>query len=301
MGGIGSLARAGSWLPAVSNLVLRTPGLSAVAKWASGIAQARELPRFRPSFRRRFRSREGAGRPVVLWVDTFNDAFYPEVLEAGAAVLRAAGFQVRLPSHWLCCGRALYDFGWLDRARRRLRRALDVLAPEIEAGIPVVGLEPTCVATFRDELVNLLGHDEHARRLSSQTYTLAELLATHAGFEPPPRLRGEALVQVHCHQHALMGFDADAALLRATGLDVRVLDAGCCGMAGAFGLEAGAKHELSRKIGESGLLPAVRSAGGDVRIVADGFSCREQIAQGTGRRPLHLAQILEQALAESAP
>jgi Fe-S oxidoreductase len=298
MGNIASWARAGSRWPALPNALLRAPGLGTLSKAVGGIARARELPRFARSFRRSFRPRSGSGRPALLWVDTFNDAFHPELLEAAVGLLEAAGFSVRIPSGWLCCGRPLYDFGWLERARRRLERVLGALAPEIEAGTPLVGLEPSCVAVFRDELSNLLGGDEHAHRLAAQSFTLAELLQ-RAGFEPPQSLSGEALVQTHCHQHAVLGFAPDAALLRATGLDVRVLDAGCCGMAGSFGFAAGRSHELSCTIGESALLPALRQASGAM-LVADGFSCREQIRQGTGRRALHLVEVLQAARGAAA-
>jgi FAD/FMN-containing dehydrogenase/Fe-S oxidoreductase len=303
LGGISWLARAGSLAPALPNLLFRTPGISQLVKAIGGVARERAMPSFRRSFRRGFRARERRGRPVLLWVDTFNDAFHPEVLRAAVRVLESAGFDVVVPRAWLCCGRPLYDFGWLDRARRHLARVLDVLTPEIEAGTPVVGLEPSCVATFRDELVNLLGRDEHARRLSAQTFTLAEWLVRGAEFAPPSSLSGEALLQVHCHQHALFGSAADEQLLRATGLAVRVLDTGCCGMAGSFGFEAGRKLEISRRIANDGLAPAVRAAAADCLVVADGFSCREQIRQETGRDALHLAQVLDRAIARggSAP
>jgi Fe-S oxidoreductase len=196
---------------------------------------------------------------------------------------------VALPREILCCGRPLYDFGMLDLARRQLRQILEALEREIAAGLPVVGLEPSCVAVFRDELLNLFPEDEGARRLSSQTFTLAEFLVRE-GFAPP-RASGTAIVHGHCHQQAVMGMSADRELLGRMGLDVQILDAGCCGMAGAFGFEAD-HYEVSLAIAERALLPAIRAAGPDALLLADGFSCREQIRQLTGRRALHLAEVL---------
>src|SRR4029077_1161970 len=191
----------------------------------------------------------------------------PEIARAAVEVLEAAGHRVAIPSRALCCGRPLYDFGMLDLARRQLRQILAALQAEIAAGLPMVGLEPSCVAVFRDELVNLFPEDEAARRLSTQTFTLAEFLVRE-GFAPP-RTSGAAIVQGRCHHHAVMGRDADRALLDAMGLDVRVLDAGCCGMAGAFGFEAD-HYEVSRAVAERALLPAVRAADPGILILAGG-------------------------------
>jgi Fe-S oxidoreductase len=182
----------------------------------------------------------------------------------------------------------------LDLARRQLRQILESLRPEIAAGLPVVGLEPSCVAVFRDELVNLFPENEAARRLSAQTFTLAEFLLRD-GVPRLPRVTGRAIVQGHCHHHAVMGMAADRELLAKLGMDFEVLDSGCCGMAGAFGFEAN-HYEVSLACAERGLLPAVRAAGPDALILADGFSCREQIAQGTGRRALHLAEAIGASL-----
>jgi Fe-S oxidoreductase len=226
---------------------------------------------------------------VFLWADTFNNYFHPATLRAAHKVLTEAGFRITVPNRHLCCGRPLYDFGMLDLARRQLRQILAALRPEIEAGLPVVGLEPSCVAVFRDELVNLFPGDEAARRLSAQTFTLAEFLVRE-GFEPP-RQNGEVIVQGHCHHHSVMGMDADRTLLSRLGVDFKILDAGCCGMAGAFGFEA-EHYEVSLAVAGQALLPAVRAAGPEVLILADGFSCREQIGQLTGRGARHLAEVV---------
>jgi Fe-S oxidoreductase len=199
-----------------------------------------------------------------------------------------------VPRQALCCGRPLYDFGMLDIARRQLRRILDVLEPDIRAGVPVVGLEPACLAVFRDELINLFPDDELARKLSRQVYLFSDFLLNHAQWQPP-QLGGSALVHGHCHQKALFGMDSDMRLLKKLGVDAALLDAGCCGMAGAFGFNP-QHYELSLKAGEMTLLPAVRRAAADTMIVASGYSCREQIAQSTDRQALHIAEVAALAL-----
>ncbi|HEY3519735.1 MAG TPA: heterodisulfide reductase-related iron-sulfur binding cluster, partial [Rhodanobacteraceae bacterium] len=207
------------------------------------------------------------------------------------------GCAVVLPKKQLCCGRPLYDFGMLDRAVKLWRETLDALRDDIRAGTPLVGLEPACVAAFRDELHNLFPHDEDAKRLREQTFTLAEYLQS-VGYMPN-RLQGKAIVQVHCNQVAVMGHKADREILEQTGLQVEVLDSGCCGMAGSFGFEQH-KYEMSQTIGERVLLPRVRKADAGTLVIADGFSCREQIRQGTQRETLHLAQVLQRALHQGA-
>lgn len=293
-------ARLASLAPGLVNVVTQTPGLAALARALVGMAPQRRIPAFaRPTFQAWFRAR-GARQldcpPVILWPDTFNNHFHPETARAAVTVLEAAGYRVVVPSQFLCCGRPFYDYGLLDLARRHLRQILDTLRSEIRAGVPLVGLEPSCVAVFRDELRGLFPHDEDARRLERQSFLLSEFLDQQARDLSLPRLARPALVQGHCHQKALMGMGADEHVLAKLGLDFTVLDSGCCGMAGAFGFERGERYEVSIKAGERVLLPAVRNAPPETLIVADGFSCREQIAQGTGRRALHLAEVLDLAL-----
>jgi Fe-S oxidoreductase len=262
------------------------------------MASERRAPAFAPErFKRwfRHRARHTAGRPVVLWADTFNDYFHPETAKAAVAVLERAGFRVHVPRAELCCGRPLYDYGFLGMARRRLLEILAALRRSIRAGLPVVVLEPSCASVFRDELLNLLPDDEDARRLARQTCTLDELLSRHAPDIPLPTLRGKALLQGHCHHKSVLDFAGEEGLLRRLGLELETPEPGCCGMAGAFGFEAGEHAEVARACGERALLPAVRAAGDGTLVIADGFSCREQIAQGTGRTALHLAQVLELA------
>src|SRR5436305_2605856 len=284
-------ARLASKAPGLANAAAR----SRLLRKAAGIAPQRSVPAVaQETFREWFRNRpatEGEGDAVLLWPDTFTNFFEPEIGQAAVAVLEAAGLRVTIPRRTLCCGRPLYDFGMLDLDSRQLRQILEALRSEIMAGVPVVGLEPSCVAVFRDELPALFPGDEAARRLSAQTFTLAELLNLQ-GWQPPPG-SGRALVHGHCHHQAVMGLGADRKLLDRSGLDYRLLDSGCCGMAGAFGFEED-HYEISLAIGERVLLPAVREAAPDTLIVADGFSCRQQIAQTTGRRAIHLAELLSQ-------
>ncbi|HEY1294263.1 MAG TPA: FAD-binding and (Fe-S)-binding domain-containing protein [Chloroflexota bacterium] len=293
-------ARLAEHAPHLVNFLTGTPGLRTVAKAAAGMAPARRIPSFAgETFKHWFAGRARSSSTqadVLLWPDTFNDHFHPETARAAVAVLEAAGFRVRVPSGWLCCGRPLYDYGMLDLATRHLRRILKVLHEPIRAGMPVVVLEPSCASVFLDELLNLFPRDENARRLSQQTFLLSEFLVEKAPHFYPPKLEGRAVVQGHCHHKSIMKMDAEEDVLQRLGLDCTVLDSGCCGMAGAFGFETGDHYEVSVKAGERVLLPAVREAAHDTLIIADGFSCREQIEQRTGRRGVHLAEVLHMAL-----
>jgi Fe-S oxidoreductase len=205
---------------------------------------------------------------------------------------------VLLPARSVCCGRPLYDYGMLRLARRLLGQVLETLRPEIRAGTPVVVLEPSCAAVFRNELVNMLPHDEDAKRLARQTFTLGEFLARRVGDWEPPRLERHALVHFHCHQRATSDTDCDQQVLGRLGLDTEVLETGCCGLAGSFGYEAGERYEVSVKAGEQVLLPRVRDASPYSLILSDGFSCRSQIEHGSDRSSLHLAQVVAMALHE---
>ncbi|MGB8647735.1 MAG: FAD-binding and (Fe-S)-binding domain-containing protein, partial [Anaerolineae bacterium] len=286
-------AELAAFAPALANLFTQTPVLRDVVKWAGGIAPQRRIPAFAAqTFKQWFAQRAvrtaqppGRERPrVLLWADTFNNHFTPEVAKAAFEVLELAGYEVMVPRVSLCCGRPLYDFGFLDEAKFLLRQVLTTLAPEIEAGIPVVGLEPSCIAVFRDELPNLFPNGRFAQRLSAQSFLLSEFLEREGRTDLIPRLPRQALVHGHCHHKAVMGMKAENAVLSKLGLDYQLLDSGCCGMAGAFGFERGDHYDVSIKAGERVLLPAVRGAARDTLIIADGFSCREQIAQTTNRR-----------------
>jgi len=301
-------------VPRLTNAVTHAPVIAAQGKRLTGVAGQRDLPRFaRQTFRDWFAQRPaggargaaaapggdaGRGR-VVLWPDTFTDLFEPHIGQAAVDVLEAAGFAVELPRKRVCCGRPLYDFGMLKLARRTLEDTLETLSEPIEAGVPVLVLEPSCASVFRDELRKLLPHDEHARRLVSQTVVLDELLDRHAHDWAPPQLDrrgGRALIHSHCHRNALIGPLGGRDLLASAGLDVKLTDAGCCGMAGSFGYLEGEQYEVSMRVGERVLLPMVRAADADTFVVADGFSCRNQIAAGTGRRALHSAEVLQMGI-----
>jgi FAD/FMN-containing dehydrogenase/Fe-S oxidoreductase len=293
-------ARLAARAPRLANLLLQREPLARFGRRLAGLAEERTPPRFATqTFTDWLQSRApGAvgGRRVLLWVDTFNNHFHPEVAIAAVEVLEAAGFEVVVPSRTLCCGRPLYDFGMLRLAERQLSQILGVLREEIRAGTPVVALEPSCGAVFLDELTELMPGDEDAERLRRQTVSLAELLTRDAPEWSPPALGRRALVHLHCHHKATADTDCDRQVLERLGLDVEVLDSGCCGLAGSFGYEAGEPYEVSVKVGERVLLPAVRKADPGTLIVTDGFSCRSQIEHGAQRRALHIAEVGRLAL-----
>jgi FAD/FMN-containing dehydrogenase/Fe-S oxidoreductase len=293
--------------PRLANLTLATPGLSHAIKAILGVAPQRKLPQFAPrNFQNQWASQAHAtsdagnkGPAVFLFPDTWNNYYHPQSLHAAAQVLEAAGFSPEVPRHHVCCGRPLYDFGFLKQARAYLEKILRTFAPQIDAGLSFVFLEPSCASVFRDELINFFPPDsEHgprAQRLRSQTLLLSEFLARHAPDFQPVDLSGQKIVvQGHCHHKSVMKMTDELAILRRTGADVSLLDSGCCGMAGPFGFERD-KFAVSQALGERVLLPAVRAAAPDTILVADGFSCREQIAQNSTRRPLHFAEVLASA------
>jgi len=285
-----------SYGPLIASLPLRTPGVNSVIKSILGIAPKRNLPlfaarNFRDQFHRASASHPESGEPVLLWADTWNNYFHPQALKSAAKLLRASGSAVQVPKKHICCGRPLYDFGFLDEARRYLLRILNEFEPQIAAGIPVVMLEPSCASVFRDELVNFFPNDERAIRLSKQTIMLSERLAGAANWQPPQMPGRRIIVHGHCHQKTGMTMKDEMKLLRATGADVELLDSGCCGMAGPFGFESD-KFEVSQTLAERVLLPAVRAAAPRDLLVSNGFSCREQIKQNTTRTAVHLAEVL---------
>jgi FAD/FMN-containing dehydrogenase/Fe-S oxidoreductase len=289
-------ARLASIAPSLANLPMQTPGLSTLLKSALGIAPQRTLPRFaaknfRAQFNRSPAQSSPTGQPVLLWPDTWNSYFHPQALTSAAKLLTATGSSVQIPRKHICCGRPLYDFGFLDQARSYLLRILDELAPQIDAGIPFVMLEPSCASVFTDELLNFFPRDPRALRLSQQTVLLSAHLARCGNWQPPQHPGRRILVHGHCHQKALMTMNNEMTLLRATGAHVELLDSGCCGMAGPFGFEKD-KFAVSQTLAERVLLPAVRAAAPHDILVSNGFSCREQISQNTPRRAVHLAEVL---------
>jgi FAD/FMN-containing dehydrogenase/Fe-S oxidoreductase len=291
-------ARLASRMPAVANFFTQTPILRDAMKAAAEVAPERSIPTFAPkTFKQWFRERGPRNLnkpPVILWPDTFNNHFHPQTAQAAVEVLEDAGFRVEVPEQHLCCGRPLYDFGMLTLAKRQLRQILATLRPYLVEGVPIVGLEPSCVAVFRDELTNLFPNDEDARRLRSQVFILSEFLEKED--YQPPKLERKAVVHGHCHHKAIMGMSDEEKVLARLGLDYELLDSGCCGMAGSWGYEKGEHYEVSMKAGERVLLPAVRGADKDALILTDGFSCQSQIKEATDRRALHLAPVIQMAL-----
>ncbi|WP_253250189.1 FAD-binding and (Fe-S)-binding domain-containing protein [Rhodococcus sp. BUPNP1] len=305
MGWIPVWARLAALAPGAVNTVAHAPVLADLVKTVGGVDRRRPLPRFADQrFHRWFAMREtpvGGGErgTVLLWPDTFTDNFDPQIARDAVTVLEHAGFSVRLPERAACCGLTWISTGQLATAKRVLRRTLAILAPELRAGTPIVVLEPSCAAVFRADLPQLLYGDQDAQRLADQTVTLGELLHARAPDRHSPNLRASALLQPHCHQHAVLKYGAEQAALDAAGVDVEVLDAGCCGLAGNFGFERG-HYEVSVACAEDKLLPAVRRAAPGTLLVADGFSCRTQVRDLLpGSAPLHTAQILAAAVHES--
>ena len=298
-GNIDIWARLASNVPGLANLATQLPFLRDVAKLTAGMPQQRIVPAFASqTFRAWFKRQKPTdpeAAPVMLWPDTFNNYFLPDTAKAAVEVLEAAGFRVIIPEVTLCCGRPLYDFGMLDRAKRLLLKTLDTLTPAIEADIPILVLEPSCAAVFRDELINLFPNDERAQKLSRQTFLLSEFLEKKASHFRLPKLSAKALIHGHCHHKSLMKMTDEESVLTKMGVDWSAPAPGCCGMAGSFGFEED-KYDISLAIGELELLPAVRQAPADSLIIADGFSCREQIAQCTDRQALHLAEVIAMAL-----
>jgi FAD/FMN-containing dehydrogenase/Fe-S oxidoreductase len=287
-----SMGRIGEWAPlagAVPGLVNAFSKLG-LSKRLAGVAPERSLPRLAArSFRSAFKP-AGRGEPVVLFDDSFNNHFRPATARAAQKLLEDAGCAVELPRAHACCGRAYYDFGLLDRAKRALARVLDTLAPQLERGLPVVVLEPGCLSVFRDELQQLFPRDAAAERLAKNAASLSEFL-NRRGCQAA--VSGKVLMHAHCHQKALWGTGDDVALLRKAGAELLTPDTGCCGMSGSFGYRP-EFYPTSRRIADLALLPALAAAP-DATVVASGFSCREQIEGLAGRPTLHLAELLARA------
>jgi Fe-S oxidoreductase len=266
------------------------------------MAPEREFPTFAPLTLKDWHAGRGTpsrgGKKVILWADTFTNHFHTDVGVAAVESLEHAGYDVVVPQGHLCCGRPLYDYGMLRLARRYLRRVIGRLRDDIRAGTPVVGIEPSCVAVFKDELGKLLPHDEDGKRLASQAFHLSGFLERE-GYEPPPLPR-EVLLHGHCHHRATGGIRPEQKLLEAMGARVELPESGCCGLAGSWGYESG-HYEVSMACAERVLLPEARRASTETLIVADGFSCRTQIEHGAGRKALHFAQALRLAQAGAVP
>ena len=292
------LARWGSLAPGLTNAMLTGSFSGTLIKRIVGAAQQRKLPSLAAKSYLRTRAANGrqaqpAGQQVLLWPDTWNNYYHPGTLSSAEIVLTQAGFAVETPAEHLCCGRPLYDFGLLNHARAYLARILDRMAPQIDAGLPFIFLEPSCASVFKDELLELHSKNDRAKRLSRQTWLLADWLAAEAPGFAAGRLEGaHVLIHGHCHHKAIFGGPVnEISLLRQAGATVEPIRAGCCGMAGPFGFEAD-KFEVSKAIAGDGLLPAIESAAPMTIVIADGFSCREQIAHLAHRPALHFAEVL---------
>jgi Fe-S oxidoreductase len=317
---LGQLPRWSRWAgvaPGLVNAVLGARPVAAAVLAAGGMDGRRAIPRFASVPFRRWARRNAAGlaagpgadwssgRAVVLWTDSFSDAFDPEVPRAALAVLRTAGYRVIIPGRAACCGLTWISTGQLDGARRRLRGLLDILGPYAAAGTPIVGLEPSCTAVLRSDLTGLYPDDPRAAAVAAATRTLAELLTSPdplgpgAGWEPPSLAGLRIIAQPHCHHHSVLGYAADRALLVKAGATVDAL-AGCCGLAGNFGMEKG-HYDVSVAVAEAALLPALRAAPPGAVYLADGFSCRTQAEQLAGVRGQHLAQLLANRLPGGPP
>ena len=299
MGLIPIWARAASVAPGLANAAARSGILGSMAKWAAGISQHRSIPAFAGTtyraWRRKNPTRNPGGKRVLLFPDTFNNYFRPHAAISATAVLEAAGWQVVIPSKPLCCGRPLFDWGMLDRAENWLREIMGSIGPEIESGTPMVGLEPACITTFRDELPGLFPRDRTAIALKENALLFSEFLDRHCKDFTLPQVKAKALTQIHCHHYAVLDVEAEKRVMSRLGLDYEVMPSGCCGMAGSFGFESG-KYDVSMKAAERVLLPKIRAADGDCLILADGFSCREQIEQSTARKTHHLAELIAMKL-----
>jgi FAD/FMN-containing dehydrogenase/Fe-S oxidoreductase len=298
-GWIDKWARLASVAPGFANLFTQLPGLRDLAKMMAGVPHQRRIPAFAAqTFQAWFRGRKPRSRTglkVLLWADTFNNYFMPETAQAAVEVLEHAGCEVEVLDQHLCCGRPLYDYGFLDMAKSYLRRNLAALAPHMLARTPIVVLEPSCCSVFRDEMCNLFPESVEARTVAQNTFTLSEFFEKEFPDYQPPRVNRSAIVQGHCHHKAVMRMKDEESLMKKMHLDERILESGCCGMAGAFGYEKD-KYGVSIACGERSLLPEVRKAPVSTIIMADGFSCKEQIAQETNRHALHLSEVLRLGL-----
>ena len=298
-------AQVAAMAPGLVNLFTSMPGTREIAKLGAGMPMQRKIPQFAPQTFTRWMERRKNGTPqrahrVILFPDTFNNYFFPQTARAATEVLEHLGFEVEVPPEYLCCGRPLYDYGFLDLAKQYLERVMRVLRPAIEQGVPIVVLEPSCWSVLRDEIKGLFPEREEAKRLTENTFLLGEFLDKHVDKEKLPKLKRAAKVHPHCHHKAIVKkAEHEQNVLKEMGVEAEMVASGCCGMAGSFGFEKD-KYDVSVKVGEHMLLPKVRKAGMKEIIVADGFSCREQISQLTDRHGLHLAELMKMAI-DSGP
>ncbi|MCI0602913.1 FAD-binding protein [bacterium] len=290
-------SRLGALLPTITNFFSQTDPFARWMKALIGVAPERKIPSFaKQTFRQWFKSHKPplktSGSRILLWIDTFHNFYYPEIAQASVEALESIGFEVVIPSRILCCGRPLYEYGMLDCAKKVLTRTVSAVSNEFGDDIPMVGLEPGCLSVFRDEIINLFPGNEDAEKLRARTFLLSEFL--HSQNVELPTLNRKAIVHLHCHQRSVAGIKTEEAILKKLGLDFQILDSGCCGMAGSFGFEKD-HYDVSIRCAERVLAPAVREAHEDTLVLTNGFSCREQLLQRTGKRPLHLGEVIKMA------
>lgn len=292
-------AKIATKIPKVANFFTQTPGFSHLSKWIVGAPQERKIPKFaQQNFKKWFFKRKKKELPkkrVILWADTFNNHFHPDIAKAAVEVLESLNFSVVVPKISLCCGRPLYDYGMLNLAKNLLKKILKSLKDEILKGTPIIGLEPSCVSVFKEELGNLFPSDINAKRLKNQVYFFTEFIQTYAKEYPFKPLQKKALVHGHCHHKSVLNFNCEKELLQRLGLDFNILESGCCGMAGSFGFEKD-HYDVSMKAAERVLLPEIRKSDPETLIITNGFSCKEQIEQALGRKAFHIAEILKMSL-----
>ncbi len=283
----------------ITNFITQNRITAPVFKKLGGIAKERQVPKYADkSFTRETNYTEkykNLENTVMLWPDTFNNNFFPKVLDSAAKILESAGYEVIVPENHYCCGRPLYDFGMLEKAKSYLEKILNGLSDFIQEDVPIVGLEASCIAVFRNELGNLFPNDNNAKRLKKNFKTLPEFIMEHEEKFSFKKLNTSALMHRHCHHNSVMGYGPDLKVLDKIGVEVNVPDSGCCGLAGSFGFEEGEKYKVSVKAGERKIWPAVRKMEEEY-LITDGFSCREQIKHGTGKLPIHTAELIEKAL-----
>jgi len=297
-------AKFASLMPRAANFFTQAPPFSSFFKKLASVAPQRHIPMFADyTFRNWFEKRAprnvGNDR-VILWTDTWNNYFHPRTAQAAVEVLEDAGYHVLITQRQICCGRPLYDYGLLNQAERQVHAIVDELRPLIREGVPLIGLEPSCLSVFKDEMQNMVGNDIDAMRLASQSYTLESFLNKKAERDEdynPPKLDRHAIVHEHCHKKSILDPTSESHVFDQMQLRHEQLESGCCGMAGAFGFEK-SHYEMSIACGERVLLPKVRSANPETIVVADGFSCREQISQTTKREALHPAEVMAMAIAD---
>lgn len=292
-------SRVATKMPKIANFFTQKPLFSHLSKWFVNAPQERSIPKFaEKNFKKWFferKKKESSLKKVILWADTFNNHFHPEVARAATESLELLGFEVIVPKVSLCCGRPLYDYGMLNLAKKFLRKIIKELKDDIVNGTPIVGLEPSCISVFKDELGNLFPSDIDAKRLKDQVHLFSEFIQKFSAdfaFKP---LNKKALVHGHCHHKSVLNFKHEKELLQRLGLDFKILDSGCCGMAGSFGFEKD-HYDVSIKAAERVLLPEIREADPETLVITNGFSCKEQIKQTLGRQTLHIAEVVKMSL-----